>query len=169
MLSPLFILRPMEHDDLPAVDDLLDLAFGPGRHARTASRLREGVAPDFNLSLVALFGGRLGGTLTMTPMRIGNHPALLLGPLAVHPDFEGKGAGRALVRAALAAAAERGHEIVLLVGDEPYYGPLGFEHVSPQKIQLPGPVAPNRVLVAELKPGALAQVSGLCMRALKAS
>lgn len=161
MHSPLFFIRTTLPADEAAIEDLHELAFGPGRFARTAFRLREGVAPDPELSMVALFGGRLGGSVTMTPIRIGAHPALLLGPLAVHPDFEGRGAGRALVKATLAAAAERGHRLALLVGDAPYYGPLGFTHVSPQRIQLPGPVDTNRVLIAELAPGAAAEITGM--------
>ncbi len=94
-------------------------------------------------------------------MRIGESPALLLGPLAVHPDFGNRGAGRALVTASLDAARENGHSLVLLVGDEPYYGPLGFRAVSPTRIQMPGPVDPKRVLVAGLVPGAFESAKGL--------
>jgi predicted N-acetyltransferase YhbS len=97
----------------------------------------------------------------MTPIRIGHEPALLLGPLAVHPDFAKKGTGRALVRATLNAARIDGHRLVLLVGDEPYYGPLGFARVDPAKVTLPGPVDPRRVLIAELRPGAFAAAKGM--------
>jgi predicted N-acetyltransferase YhbS len=97
----------------------------------------------------------------MTSIRIGAAPALLLGPLAVHPDFGKRGAGRGLVRATLAAAKAAGHELVLLVGDEPYYGPLGFRRVDPRRVTLPGPVDPRRVLLAELTQGAFDKAQGL--------
>jgi predicted N-acetyltransferase YhbS len=155
------LLRPFRPDDIPDIEALHDLAFGPGRFARTAFRLREGVPPDPDLSLVADFGGRIGGSVTLTPMWIGTAPALLLGPLAVHPDFARKGAGRGLVRAALAAAVAAGHTAVLLVGDEPYYGPLGFRRVDPQRVTLPGPVDTRRVLLAELQPGVFAAAQGM--------
>jgi predicted N-acetyltransferase YhbS len=160
-MSPAFLLRPLEPGDFPQIDALHEFAFGPGRFARTAFRLREGVEPDLRLSFVAAFGGRFGGSVTMTPIHIGNDPAMLLGPLAVHPDFGKKGAGRALVSTALAAALTAGHKLVLLVGDEPYYGPLGFKRVDPQKVTLPGPVDPRRVLLAELVPGAFDAAKGM--------
>lgn len=161
MHAPLYVIRPELAADDAGIEDLHEIAFGPGRFARTAFRLREGVPHDPHLSLVALFGGRLGGSVRLTPIRIGETPALLLGPLAVHPDFESKGAGRALVRAALAEARDRGHRLVLLVGDEPYYGPLGFRPVAPDKVPLPGPVDPRRVLLAELQPGAFDAARGM--------
>ena len=161
MYSATYMLRSAQPSDVADIEALHEMAFGPGRFARTAFRLREGVAPDMKLSLVAQFGDRLGGSVTMTRIRIGHAPALLLGPLAVHPDFGRKGAGRALVRASLNAARLAGHRLVLLVGDEPYYGPLGFRRVDPAKVMLPGPVDPRRVLLAELQPGAFDGAEGM--------
>lgn len=161
MHAPLYLIRPEIAADDAAIEDLHEIGFGPGRFARTAFRLREGVPHDPHLSLVALFGDRIGGSVRLTPIRIGKDPALLLGPLAVHPDYEGRGAGRALVRASLDEARRRGHRMVLLVGDQPYYGPLGFRHVPPTRVQLPGPVDTNRVLLAELVPGAYDTAEGL--------
>jgi predicted N-acetyltransferase YhbS len=160
-VSPAYFLRPFEPHDAPHIEALHEMAFGPGRFARTAFRLREGVPPDPDLSLVAMFGDRFGGSVAMTPIRIGARPALLLGPLAVHPDFGKRGAGRGLVRAALQAARSAGHDAVLLVGDEPYYGPLGFRRVDPAIVTLPGPADPRRVLLAELSPGAFAAAKGM--------
>lgn len=160
MHAPLYLIRPELPEDDAAIEDLHEIGFGPGRFAKTAFRLREGVPADPDLSLVALVGGRVAGSVRLTPIRIGADPALLLGPLAVHPDFGNRGIGRALVRTSLEAAARLGHRMVLLVGDEPYYGPLGFRHVPPERVQLPGPVDTRRVLIAELTPGAHAQAQG---------
>lgn len=156
-----YLIRAEIPDDAAAINALHDFAFGPGRFARTAQRLRDDVPADPNTSLVAMFGDRLGGSVRMTPIRIGDRPAQLLGPLAVHPDFGNRGVGRALVAAALEAAAGRGWELVLLVGDRPYYMPLGFNPTDPAEIRLPGPVDTRRVLLAELKPGAAQGVKGL--------
>lgn len=164
MLSFPFVIRPELAADAEPIETLLDTAFGPGRFAKTAYRLREGVPADLDLSFVALAGVRLIGSVRLTPIRVGEAPALLLGPLAVHPDFEGRGAGRALVRTALEAARAAGHGLVLLVGDPPYYGPLGFAAVPPGQITLPGPVDPRRLLAAELAPGAAAATRGMAAR-----
>lgn len=155
------VIRPETAADQAAIDALHDHAFGPGRFARTAARLREGVAADPDLSLVATTGDCLAGSVKITPIRIGDQPALLLGPLAVDPDFGKRGIGRALVRATIAEARARGHRLMLLVGDAPYYGPLGFHAVSPEKVRMPGPVDPRRVLLCELVEGAAATAEGL--------
>jgi predicted N-acetyltransferase YhbS len=158
-LSP-FTLVLERPEDAAAIEALNELAFGPGRFARAAYRLREGVPHDPALSFVALAGATMVGSVRLTRIRIGGRPALLLGPLAVVPEWKGRGAGKGLVRTALAAARAAGHQVVLLVGDEPYYGPLGFTRLPPYTITLPGPADPLRVLVAELQPGALEGLSG---------
>jgi predicted N-acetyltransferase YhbS len=91
----------------------------------------------------------------------GEDKALLLGPLVVDPVHKGNGFGVALVREGLARAAAAGYRLVVLVGDEPYYGRFGFAPVPPGQIRMPGPVDPNRLLALEFVPGALASVSGL--------
>jgi len=83
-----------------------------------------------------------------------------LGPLTVEPPFREHGIGAALIEASLAAAKKEGARLVLLVGDEPYYGRMGFKKVPRGAIKMPGPVDPERVLIAELADGAFAQVSG---------
>ena len=146
--------------DAAAIERLHERAFGPGRFARTAFRLREGVAADPDLSLVAMVGDRLGGSVKITPILIGAVPSLLLGPLAVDPDYGSRGLGRALVHAVVEKAKALGHRSILLVGDAPYYGPLGFHHVKPTDVVMPGPVDPARVLLCELTDGAAAEARG---------
>jgi predicted N-acetyltransferase YhbS len=114
------VIRPETAAEQDAIEALHEHAFGPGRFARTAFRLREGVAADAELSLVAMVGDRLGGSVKITPIRIGEAPSLLLGPLAVDPDYGSRGLGRALVRAVVEKARDLGHRTILLVGDAPY-------------------------------------------------
>lgn len=152
---------PQDHD---AIEHLLDLAFGSGRRSKTSYRLREGNHPVDGLSLVTRDKGvGMSGTISFWPLEIGpaGAPALLLGPLAVHPDRQGLGIGLALMREGLARAAAQGHGLVLLVGDEPYYARVGFRKLPEGLISLPGPVDPARFLYLELRPGALAGTSGI--------
>jgi predicted N-acetyltransferase YhbS len=151
---------PQTPADAPAIEKLDERAFGPGRFARTAYRLREVAAHRRELSFTARIGTLLVGSVRLTPVRIGETPALLLGPLTVEPPFREHGIGAALIEASLAAAKKAGARLVLLVGDEPYYGRLGFKKVPRGLVKLPGPVDPERVLVAELAEGAFAKVSG---------
>jgi predicted N-acetyltransferase YhbS len=151
--------------DAAAIEALHEKAFGPGRFARAASLLREGVPHDPELSFVATSGVDMIGSVRLTPIRIGVRPAILLGPLAVVDDWKGRGAGKSLMRTSLAAATEAGHQVVLLVGDEPYYGPFGFVRLKPYQISLPAPADPMRVLVCPLVEGALVGLAGAAERA----
>ena len=154
------ILRPEKPGDAEAIERLHERAFGPGRFARTAYRIREGAPPRLDLSFTALVGSLLVGSVRLTPVTAGSAPALMLGPLTVDPAFEDRGIGQALIERALDAARKAGHDLVLLVGDEPYYGRFGFTRVPPGRLVLPGPVDPNRLLAAELVDGALARAQG---------
>lgn len=152
-----------------AVEQLLDLTFGPGRHDKTVYRLREGVAPAPGLSFVIENGDGLAATLRFWPVALPNGTAaLLLGPIAVRPDLSGKGYGKAMMRHGIARARELGWPAILLVGDEPYYGPLGFSRAAAERLHLPGPVDEARFLAMELAPGALEGVEGLVQKATSA-
>jgi predicted N-acetyltransferase YhbS len=145
--------RPADHNGREA---LLDLAYGPVRHAKPSARLRADRMPADGLSLVALERGRIVGTVRLWPINAGNNrQALLLGPLAVHPDARRRGLGAALVRRALADAARLGHAAVLLVGDASYYGRFGFSAEKTGGLRLLGIDDQARLLGRELAPGAL--------------
>jgi predicted N-acetyltransferase YhbS len=146
--------------DLSAIDDLLDLAFGPGRYAKTAYRFREGVAPIRALCLVARGGGGLCGSLRFWPIQIGESRGLLLGPLAVDPALRGRGIGIGLMIMGLARARCAGFPWVMLVGDEPYYARVGFQRTPPGRFCFPGPVDPDRLLARALMPASLDGLSG---------
>jgi predicted N-acetyltransferase YhbS len=146
--------------DAEAIERLHERTFGPGRYAKTAYRLREQVAHRLDLSFTARIGTLLVGSVRLSPVRIGDAKALLLGPLTVEPAFRERGVGQALIGRALEAAAAKGERLAILVGDEPYYGRSGFRRIPPGRITMPGPVDPARVLIAELVPGAFAGVSG---------
>lgn len=154
--------------DADAVEHLLDLSFGSDRRSKASYRLREASAPVPGLALVVRDRGvRLSGTISFWPISIGaaQTPALLLGPLAVHPDRQKLGIGLELMRAGLGRATAQGHRLVLLVGDEPYYGKVGFRKVPHGVVTLPGPVNPDRLLYLELQPGSFAGVAGLAQAA----
>jgi len=154
-------ILPEQADDDLAIEKLYERTFGPGRFARSAYRLREGVIHRRDLSFTARIGTLLVGSVRLTPIRIGTVGALLLGPLTVEPPFREHGIGAALIEASLAAARKSGATMILLVGDEPYYGRMGFKKVPRGRVKLPGPVDPDRILVAELAAGAFDGVEGM--------
>ena len=158
------LISALSPADLPQIERLTERAFGPGRFARTAYRLREGILPDFSLSFAAHVGTMLVGANFMTRVHCGTSEGLLLGPLTVEPAFRSRGIGRALTTRSLDAAGSAGHALVILVGDEPYYRRFGFKHVPYGQLTLPGPVDPARLLYCELKPNSFARAQGQVTR-----
>jgi predicted N-acetyltransferase YhbS len=153
-------ILPEAAADALAIERLHERTFGPGRYAKSAYRIREGVGHCLGLSFTAWIGTLLVGSVRLTPIRIGTAKALLLGPLTVEPPFRERGIGQALIERALAEAKRGGHRLVVLVGDEPYYGKCGFKRIAKGQVAMPGPVDPARLLVCELVEGAFAGVAG---------
>jgi predicted N-acetyltransferase YhbS len=164
-MLPKVVTRPATPEDVPLISALHDDVFGPGRFARTAYRVREQMGSASEISRfcrLAVAGDQLVAAIRMSEIAIGGKKgAALLGPLVVASEYAGQGYGRMLVGEAVEAARAGGIKIVVLVGDEPYYGRFGFKRVTPGAITFPGPVNPGRILAAELEDGALQQFTGL--------
>jgi len=140
-----YTLRPEKTEDWWEVEALYDLCFAPGREALSSYRLRDGVPPVAGLSSVARDADDiLSGAIRYWPVRIGDHTALLLGPVAVHPTRQGEGLGGALIRDSLSRAQDQGWARVMLVGDAPYYAKFGFSRLN--GVVMPPPTNPDRVL-----------------------
>jgi predicted N-acetyltransferase YhbS len=144
-----------------AIERVLDRAFGPGRFAKTSERVRErGAHAEPSLSRVAMQDdGDVVGVCRIWRVEAGA-PVFFLGPLAVDPDAQQSGLGLALVRDAVAACRAIGANGIILVGAEPFFRPVGFTVVPNDRITLPGPVDPTRLLWLELRPGGLDKVQG---------
>ena len=133
-------------DDSAEVEFLFDLAFAPGRTALSSYRLRDGVEAVADLSLVARDEyDVIGGAIRYWPVRVGEAgtPALLLGPVAVHPTRQGEGIGALLIAESLDRARERGWTRVILVGDEPYYRRFGFSRDAARGLDYPAADQPR--------------------------
>jgi predicted N-acetyltransferase YhbS len=148
-------------EDAGPIERLHERTFGPGRYARTAYRIREKMDRWLDLSFTARIGTLLVGSVRLTQVRIGETPALLLGPLTIEPPFRDKGIAKALMERALGEAKAKGHRLVVLVGDEPYYKRVGFKRAPSGRVKMDGPTDPARMLYAELVDGAFAGVSGI--------
>ena len=142
------------------IEHINEEAFGPGRFARAAYKIREGGPHERALSFVAIHDGNVIASVRLTRIAAGEGRALLLGPLAVRPPFKNLGIGRRLVAISLEAAEKAGEAAVMLVGDEPYYGPLGFRRVPRGQVSMPRPVDLDRILAVEIQPGSVALLTG---------
>lgn len=161
-----FILAPEVPGDSAEIDLLHAQSFGPGRFARAAFRLREQGPHDIARSFVvrAEADGSLVGSVRLTPVIIvgSGQAGFLLGPLAVNPAMKNRGWGRKMVAQAIdAACLNNAPQLVILVGDPPYYAPLGFEPTPPYALKMPGPVDPGRILVHPNGAVDPAQLAGL--------
>lgn len=159
MATP-YHLAPERPGDAALCEGLIARAFGPGRYAKAAERLREGRAPSLELSFVAWAQDEAIGCVRLWPIAVGETEALLLGPFAVEEKWRSAGVGAGLIRRACEAATAAGHRLVLLVGDEAYFAPLGFTAAPARSVRLPGPVDQRRVLVRPLVPGAAEGLAG---------
>lgn len=155
----LFVPETPAHDS--EIEEINAEAFGPGRFARAAYRIREGGPHECGLSFVATHSGKVVASVRMTRVAAGEGRALMLGPLAVKPAYKNRGIGKHLVRLAIEAARTAGAPAVMLVGDEPYYGPLGFKRITPGQVSMPRPVDLDRLLAVEIAAGAVARLTGM--------
>ena len=146
--------------DGAAVDALIERAFGPGRYAKAAERLREGNRLRRDLSMTARAGGAVVGAVRLWPVMVGEAQGLFLGPIAVEAAWRKHGVGAELIRRAVAAAEAAGEAFILLVGDRSLFAPHGFEAVPNGQVVMPGPVDAGRVFWRAARPGGLDGVAG---------
>lgn len=134
------------------VEDLLDAAFGADRFGRTAYRLREGTAAIPALSFAIVEDGALVGTIQCWPVAHrdvagGSTPLVMVGPVAVRPDVQRGGHGRALMAHMLDAADAKADGALMMIGDPEYYGRFfGFTADATGEWDLPGPYEKRRLL-----------------------
>lgn len=152
---------------MQAVEDLLDAAFGADRFGRTAYRLREGSAAVPDLSFALVEGGLLIGTIQCWPVVHqaadgAATPLVMVGPVAVRPDVQRGGHGRALMAHMLEAAETRADGALMMIGDPEYYGRFfGFDADATGAWDLPGPFERRRLLARAVNGHQLPMAAGM--------
>ncbi|AKM10184.1 GNAT family N-acetyltransferase [Croceicoccus naphthovorans] len=149
---------PLDQVEPALVEALLDRAFEPERQKRTAYKVRDGVEWLPGLSFAALDDeDYLVGTIQCWPVALTDeagraHPLVMVGPVAVLPEQQNDGYGKALTLASLSALEDLAGDAAplpqVLIGDADYYGRFfGFTAQGTAGWQLPGPWDPARLLV----------------------
>ena len=150
-----------------AIEALYDVCFGEDRFTKSSYAIRTGISPVTSLARVALdysnptdgaegAADRLVGAIRFWPVEIlclvsGRlTEALLLGPFAVHPDFQGRKLGQLLMNAGMNAAFQANQRLILLVGDAAYYSRYGFMPLKPRTITMPGGRDADRLLFRQM-------------------
>jgi predicted N-acetyltransferase YhbS len=146
-------LIPLDAVDPALVEALLDRAFEPERHTRTAYKVREGMDWLQGLSFAALDEAEmLVGTIQCWPVALTTpdgraHPMIMVGPVAVLPEHQSQGYGKALMTASMTALDPRAPLPQVMIGDPEYYGRWGFTNAGTAGWSLPGPYEKHRLLV----------------------
>ena len=156
-----FALSPLSNVPDDAIEALLDAAFGTDRHSRTAYRVRYGMAwkPALSFSVHGPDGALLG-LIQCWPVMLASddgarHNLIMVGPVAVHPDAQGRGIGSALMDIAMAAGSvDFPATPMMMIGDYDYYRRWGFDPDATQNWRLNGPFERDRLLLRNA--GALA-------------
>ena len=157
---------PLSAGEPDMIEALLDRAFGPDRHARTAYRIRAGMAPLEALSFAALDADdMLVATIQCYPVALHDRegrpvPLVMVGPVAVVPERQGEGFGIGLMAAMLDAEARMAQSgapalAQVLIGDVEYYGRWGFSAAATGGWRCPGPYEPHRLLARGAALGAM--------------
>lgn len=155
--------------EIPAdwTEELLDRAFGPDRHKRTAYKVREGMEALGALSFAAIDEDRhLAGTIQCWPVMLtepegAKHPMIMVGPVAVLPEKQQSGLGKQLMRAALNALAANENLPLVMIGDPEYYDrffKFSADHTGGW--DLPGPFEKERLL-ARVRDGQTLPAKGI--------
>ncbi len=159
---------PIDSIDPALIEALLDRAFEPGRHKRTAYKVREGTDWLPALSFAALDENNLlAGTIQCWPVALNTpdsrrHPMIMVGPVAVLPELQGLGYGKALMSASMAALSPEAPLPQVMIGDAEYYGRFwGFSADPTQGWTLPGPYDKARLLARCNNPSILPETGML--------
>jgi len=144
-------IRQMYKTDSNIINGLLNRAFGPGRFARSVYRLREKSGYHTEFSYVYELKGKIVASISYSVTSINNEiQGLLLGPLAVEPQYKGKGYGVALVEKSIKAIiADSNYDFILVVGDYDYYERFGFKKTK-EPFNFYGPVNKSKVLTLDI-------------------
>ncbi len=152
--------------DGPAIEILLDAAFGTERYDRPSYRLRDGTPPIADLCFVARRNTDILGTIRFWPLSIpATQSALLLGPIAVDAAHGNLGIGSRLIEQSLDVARTRGHDAVAAIGEARYLSRFGFCPAHEFALEFPAAVAAGRFHALELQPDALQGGGGILAKA----
>jgi putative acetyltransferase len=164
-MPPNITIRPERPNDLPAIHDLIRVAFGRELEAEVVTKLRASAGFLPGLSLVAEHGDQIIGHVMITELVFQSDAgrqvrSTILAPLAVLPSHQNQGIGDALSRAAIERSREAGYGSMILVGHPNYYPRFGFLPASTWGIRYATPIRDEVFMALELVPGALADAAG---------
>ena len=153
--------------DTPDVLFVERAAFGRDDEAELVQALLRDPTAQPRLSLLAREGDRPVGHVLFTAARVedASYPGsmAILAPLAVLPDAQRRGIGRALVERGLELLRRAGIDLVFVLGHPDYYPRLGFEPAGRLGLSAPFPIPDENAdawMVQALQPNVIGSVRG---------
>ena len=169
------IVRQTNDQELDAIVSVHESAFGQNDEARLTADLLSDPSAAPRLSLMAVVDGRPAGHVLFTRAVVSGAEtgttASILAPLAVIPEFQGRGLGGELIRNGLRQLADEGTGLVFVLGHPGYYPRFGFRPAGACGLVAPYPIPPQHAdawMVQELQEGTIGGVEGrvICADAL---
>ncbi|WP_175989257.1 GNAT family N-acetyltransferase [Bacillus sp. Marseille-Q1617] len=160
------VVRQEIMDDFALIKDVNDLAFKKEDESILIEKIRESEAYIPELSLVAVTDRKfLAGHILFSKIHIENHtgkmiPSVALGPIAVHPDYQGTGIGTSLIQEGIARARKLGYTSMIVLGHPAYYPRFGFKRASEFEIKAPIDIGDEYFMAMELERGGLKGITG---------
>lgn len=160
-------VRGEKQADQDTIFEINKLAFGREDEGVLVNAIRKTRSYEFGFSLVAvkedvILGHALfsKGFITHRNRRF---KCLVLGPIAVLPEHQRKGVGKALIEEGLERAKEVGFGAVVVVGDPVYYGKFGFIPALSKKLRTTMKIPDENFMVKEISRNALRGIIGTVM------
>ena len=159
-------IRKEEVRDFIDVSNVIEEAFRDAEHTdhnehNLVRKLRTSSAFNPELSIVALDGEKIIGHILFTEIKIGEDTSLALAPLAVLPEYQGKGIGRVLIEEGHKKAKEEGYKSVIVLGHPEYYPKFGYKPATNWGVKAPFDVPNESFMAIELVKEGLVGVSGI--------
>ncbi len=163
------VIRQEKRNDFMQIYDLVKVAFqtakvSNGKEQDFVNQLRDSVNYIPELALVAEENHKLIGHIMLTKNYIINSDykteTLLLAPISVVLEHRDKGVGSKLINTSFELAKSMGYKSVVLIGDPAYYSRFGFKRSVDLGIRYLNDIPEEYVLVCELVPSALLEISG---------
>jgi len=152
-------IREESPGDYPEITSVNNLAFGQENEGLLIAELRKRAEFVKELSMVATVGRKIAGHILFFPVVISAGTSevetLSLGPMSVHPDFQKKGIGGALILNGMKQAKRLGYKSVIVLGHPSYYPKFGFSRAGAWRIRAPFDAPDDALMAVEIVPGSL--------------
>lgn len=164
-----FIIRQEQKQDHVRVHQLIEEAFrsmaiSDHREQFLVDRLRNSDAFIPELSLVAEVSSDIIGYILLTKIFINNakvqYPSLTLAPVAVKPQYQGRGIGGGLILKAHEVAKQLGFTSITVLGHPNLYTRFGYVQSDQFSILFPFDVPARNCMIIELEPNTLESITG---------